>query len=102
MAGRFSHFSTIAVTGPSQSNPAPAGDRVVDPQDHDGADNRNDQAPDIETGHSASADRAEKDASDEGADDAEHEVCQKAGTAAMHDLARNPAGDEPKYDPSDD
>ena len=102
MAGRFSHFSMISETGPSHSNPAPAGDRVVDPQDHDGADNRDDQAPDIEAGDAPSANRAEQDAADEGAYDAENKVGDKTGPAAMHDLAGDPAGDKTQQNPGDD
>jgi hypothetical protein len=107
MADRFHHFSTIAGTDPpyskpASSNSASASNRVVDPQDHDSADNGDDQAPDVEARHSPSANRAEQYATNEGADDAEHEVGHKAGTAAVHDLARDPAGDEPKDDPGDD
>ena len=102
MAGRFHHSALIELTGPSHSNAAPASERVVDPQDHDGADNGNDQAPDVEAGDAPSANRAEQDAADEGADDAEHEIGYKTGTAALHDLTRDPAGDEPKDDPGND
>ena len=107
MAGRLQHLAAIARTGPLWSNPASSNfasacDRIIDPQDHDGADNGDDQAPDVEARDSPSANRAEQNAANERADDAEHEIGHKARAAAMHDLARDPAGNETKNDPGDD
>ena len=64
--------------------------RVVDHEHHDRADNRNQQAVEIESGDTAGAKEREQEASDDGPDDTKNEVEDKAFARLVDD----PAGDE--------
>src|SRR5262245_31218660 len=57
---------------------AAAADGVIDPQHQDGPDDRDQHAPDIESGNAARAEHVEEITADHGADNAEHHIHQDA------------------------
>src|SRR5579884_2147161 len=77
----------------------PVNEQADDEEQHDGADEGNDQAPDVEAGERRPADQAENQAADEGADDADDDVTQDAQPATLHDEARQPTSDATHDDP---
>src|SRR6476660_4652219 len=78
---------------------AAAADGMIDPQHQHGADDRDQHAPDVESGDAGLADHVEEIAADHGADDAEHDVHQDALTGADIDLARDEARDQAQHNP---
>src|SRR5262245_21964258 len=78
---------------------AAAADGVIDPQHQDGADDRDQHAPDIESGDAARAEHVEEITADHGADNAEHDIHQDALTGANIDLARDEARDQAQHNP---
>ena len=59
---------------PTSTSDLTPGDGVIQPQHHNGADGRDDHAPDIEAGDAAGAERGEQEAADHRADDAEQTI----------------------------
>jgi probable H4MPT-linked C1 transfer pathway protein len=75
------------------------GERVVEPEHHDGADDRHDHAVDIEAGDAGCADGREQIAADNRTDDAEHDVEQHTLTGADEDFAGDEASDQTQHNP---
>ncbi len=69
-------------------------DSVVDPKYDDRADNRDNQALDVDPGHRRGTKERENKPADDGADDAEHDVQNDTLAAIVDELARDESGDE--------
>jgi peptidoglycan/LPS O-acetylase OafA/YrhL len=74
---------------PDALQSAPAGDGVVDYQYHDGADDGDEQAVEIEPGDRNGAERVENLPAHQRADNAEHDVEQRPLAAIVNDMAGN-------------
>src|SRR5689334_22780035 len=80
---------------------APAGNSVVDDQDHNCPDHSDDHAVDVEAGDPRAAERREDEAPHDRSDDTEHDVHDHAFTALVHDLAGDESRDETENNPSE-
>src|SRR5688500_4069907 len=91
-----------AWSAPTSTSDLTPGDGVIQPQHHNGADGRDDHAPDVEAGDAAGAERGEQEAADHRADNAEHDVHQQALAGAHVNLAGNEARDKTQDNPGND
>ena len=85
--------SAVAIS-PGSGGRASARDRVVAHKDHDGPDDGDDEAPDVEAGDADGTDVVKEEPADDGADDAEHHVEEKPFSAPVDDLAADKARNE--------
>ena len=86
----------------ARSDCAAVRDGVINQEDHYRTDDCNYHAPDIETGYSGCAKKAEQDATDDCADNAERHVEQHAFALLVDDLTPDKASNKPEYDTTDD
>src|SRR5579863_9033501 len=94
--------SASAVTGVLPRGSAFRDQLLVNPQHDDRADHRDDDAPDVEAGYPAHPKQAgEDEASDGGAEHAQHEVQDQPRAGPVEDLAGDEARDQPQNDPAD-
>src|SRR5262245_4696022 len=78
---------------------AAAADGVIDPKHQDGADDRDQHAPDIESGDAARAENTKQRTHDHDSDNTEHYSHNDALPVADIDLARDEARDQAQHNP---
>ena len=91
----------MVAAGRWSSNGATTGDEVIDDQQDYGADHCHEHAVNVETSDTRSSKLVEKEAPDNGTDNAEHDVENKALAFFIDDLAGDEARDQPENDPAD-
>ena len=69
---------------------------MIDNQQDYGADHRHEHAVDVETSNTRSSKLVEKEATDNGTDNAEHDVDNKPLALFVDDLAGNEASNQPR------
>jgi len=80
---------------------ATAGNRVVQQEHHDRADDGHEHAPQVESRYTCSAYKREQKPPGNRADDPEDNVQDDASTLLVHDLAGDKTGDQTQDDPAD-
>src|SRR6267378_1155248 len=83
------------------SEPPASGDRMINHEHHDRADDGNEHRIKIETGDPHASDAGKDETADAGADDAEHDVQNAAFALPIDDAAGDEAGDQAEQDPAD-
>src|SRR4051812_36582620 len=86
---------------PSANHPTACREMVDGQHDH-GADDCHEHAVEIEAGDASSPKLVEEKATDDGADDTQHDVKDNAFAFLVDDLAGDEARDEAENDPPDD
>ena len=66
---------------------------MITPKHYDRANDGNDHAPDVKSGYSLHANRAEQNSSDDGTNDAQSDIEPQALAAGIDNLATNKACD---------
>jgi len=79
----------------------PAEQRVIDGEEHNGAERRDDDAIEIESGHAAHSEDVEEPTADNCSADPKQNVQDDALAGPIDDFAGNEAGNEPNDDPRD-
>src|ERR1700751_738267 len=74
---------------------------MVDEENHNGPDHRDNGAIDIESGDAGGAEKVEDQSTHESSDDAEDDVHDHAGPGVFDDLAGDEPGDQAQHQPSD-
>src|SRR5215831_10950941 len=81
---------------------ASAGNRVVQQEHHDRADDGHEHAPQVESCYACGTSKGEQEPPGNRADDPEEDIEDDARTLLVHDLAGDKAGDQAQDDPADD
>src|SRR5579884_3374613 len=99
MDGQGEELHADAATGEATA----AADGADDEQEHDGAEERDEEAGQVEAGEAdlSRQQRREQEAAEERADDADEHVADEAEAGAFHDEAGEPAGDATYDDPDE-
>jgi hypothetical protein len=74
-------------------------DQAGDEQQHHRADEGDEQAPQVEAADAGGSHQVEDEAADDGPDDADDDVANKAQTCTAHDVARQLSSDATDDDP---
>src|ERR1700722_1697785 len=95
-------FLAVRRAGDASDQGSPTSKRVIRREDHDGAHDGYEHAPNIEAGDTHRPDHVEDETAYYGADDPEDDIEDEPLAGLVDDLARDKPGDEPQKNPADD